>query len=128
MSDALNPVNWFEIPVANLNRATSFYEKILGVSLEQQELQEPRVNMAMFPVADDGPGAGGTLVEAESYEPSHNGTIVYFRVDDIDACLARVVSEGGKVLNPKTSIGKYGYVGHFEDSEGNRVALHCPTE
>jgi predicted enzyme related to lactoylglutathione lyase len=29
------------------------------------------------------------------------------------------------VLNPKTSIGEYGFVGHFEDSEaGNRVAVH----
>jgi predicted enzyme related to lactoylglutathione lyase len=27
-------------------------------------------------------------------------------------------------LRAKTSIGQHGFVGHFEDCEGNRVALH----
>jgi predicted enzyme related to lactoylglutathione lyase len=35
-----------------------------------------------------------------------------------------VAERGGKVLRAKTGIGEYGFVGHFEDSEGNRVALH----
>ena len=52
------------------------------------------------------------------------GTVVYFSVWDIDAVLKRVEEKGGKVLNPKMSIGEYGFLGHFEDSEGNRVALH----
>jgi hypothetical protein len=38
-----------------------------------------------------------------------------------------VVERGGMVLNPKMNIGEYGFVGHFEDSEGNRVALHSMT-
>ena len=45
-------------------------------------------------------------------------------VKDIDATLPRVAKHGGKVLGPKKSIGQHGFVGHFEDSEGNRVALH----
>ena len=121
----INPVNWFEIPVADLNRATAFYQNIFGIELHHQELEEIGADMAMFPM-QDGPGAGGTLMKADSYQPSHDGTVVYFRIDDIDECLARVVSEGGKILSPKTSIGGYGFVAHFEDSEGNRVALHAP--
>lgn len=129
MSDTHNPVNWFEIPVADLSRARNFYEKIFGVSLQHQELGEIGLDMAMFPMHHgDHAGAAGTLVKADSYEPSHAGTVVYFRVDDIDECLGRVVSEGGKILTPKTSIGEYGHVAHFEDSEGNRVALHTPRE
>jgi predicted enzyme related to lactoylglutathione lyase len=64
------------------------------------------------------------LIRSKTFAPSYAGTMVYFDVDDIDATLARVASIGGKILNPKTSIGEYGFVGHFEDSEGNRVALH----
>ena len=36
----------------------------------------------------------------------------------------QVVDAGGKTLLPKISIGEHGFVAHFEDSEGNRVALH----
>jgi predicted enzyme related to lactoylglutathione lyase len=28
---------------------------------------------------------------------------------------------------PKIGIGTYGFIAHFEDSDGNRVALHANT-
>lgn len=118
----MNPVNWFEIPATDLDRATNFYEEVLGVALDRQDFGG--LQMAWFPMTQDAPGAAGTLVMHESYEPSHAGTLVYFSVEDIEAALERVASTGGKVLNGKTSIGEYGFVAHFEDSEGNRVALH----
>jgi predicted enzyme related to lactoylglutathione lyase len=31
------------------------------------------------------------------------------------------------VLNGKQSIGAHGFVAHFEDTEGNRVALHATS-
>ena len=31
---------------------------------------------------------------------------------------------GGKTLLPLTPIGEHGHIAYFEDSEGNRVALH----
>ena len=31
---------------------------------------------------------------------------------------------GGKMLILRRSIGQYGFIAQFEDSEGNRVALH----
>ncbi len=38
--------------------------------------------------------------------------------------LERIKQNDGKVLLPKTSIGEYGFVANFEDSEGNKVSLH----
>ena len=38
--------------------------------------------------------------------------------------LEKVKASGGKVIRGKTPIGQFGFVGHFEDTEGNRVALH----
>ena len=122
MSTPLNPVNWFEIPATDLDRATAFYEYVLGIKLTLQDFGP--LKMAWFPMAQDTPGAAGTLIKAEAYTPSHAGTMVYFSVDDIEAVLHRVNERGGIVLNPKTSIGEFGFVAHFEDSEGNRVALH----
>lgn len=118
----MNLVNWFEIPTTDLERAKAFYEAVLGVELSVQEMGELR--MAWFPMIEGGAGASGSLVQAESFVPSHAGSMVYFSVDDIEATLDRAASNGGRIVNPKMSIGEYGFVGHFEDCEGNRVGLH----
>jgi predicted enzyme related to lactoylglutathione lyase len=81
--------------------------------------------MAMFPINGPTiPGVCGALVKGECFVPSKTGTLIYFSVPDIDAALERIVAGGGKVLKPKTAIGPYGFIGHFEDCEGNGVALH----
>ena len=84
--------------------------------------------MGWFPFEQGGPGATGTLIKAESYVPSHSGTMVYFSVPEIVDVLAKVEKAGGKIINEKFSIGEFGYCGHFEDTEGNRVALHQNPE
>lgn len=117
-----NPVGWFEIPATDLERAQSFYESVLGIEMERSDMGP--LKMAFFPMVDGAYGAAGTLVQNENYTPSYAGSMVYFSVEDIEATLARVEDEGGAVLNPKSSIGEFGFVAHFEDSEGNRVALH----
>jgi predicted enzyme related to lactoylglutathione lyase len=82
--------------------------------------------MGWFKADDDrnAPGATGSLVKAETYVPSYNGSMVYFGVPEINDVIARVEPAGGKVINQKFSIGEHGFCGHFEDSEGNRIALH----
>jgi predicted enzyme related to lactoylglutathione lyase len=85
------------------------------------------MNLAMFPFTQDAPGAPGALVKGESYEPSHAGTIVYFSVESIEETLRRIAANGGKTFMPKTAIGQYGFIAQFEDTEGNRLALHAMT-
>jgi uncharacterized protein len=117
-----NPVAWFEIPVNDLERARKFYETVFDFPMKTMEMG-PR-KMAFFPMTDGIYGTGGALVQEESFIPSYQGTMVYFSTGDIDGTLDKVNSSGGKTLLPKTSIGEYGFVGYFEDSEGNRVGLH----
>lgn len=117
-----NPINWFEIPANDLDRAKSFYESVLDVELT--ELGMDHWKMYQFPMLGDSYGASGTLVKAEGYKPSHEGALIYFSVGDIEATLQKVIANGGKILLPKMSINEYGFIAHFEDSEGNRVALH----
>jgi predicted enzyme related to lactoylglutathione lyase len=117
-----NPVNWFEIPVKDLGRARIFYEKVFNRELTLEEMIG--LQMAFFPMAQEAAGAAGTLVKGESYEPSHAGTVVYFTVDDIDETLRKIHANGGKTLLPKKGIGEHGFIAHFEDTEGNRLALH----
>lgn len=125
MPTAINPVIWFEIPVVDLDRAKAFYEAVFGYTLTTSEMGP--LLMAMFPMKDSTEGAGGSLVKGDGYIPAKTGTVIYFSVQDIPATLERVVTGGGKELLPKTGIGEYGFIGRFEDTEGNVVALHSMT-
>ena len=118
---ATNAINWFEIPVSNLERATKFYSTILGAKLELVEAMGLR--MAFFP-AEEG-GVGGGLVQGNGYVPAAQGINVYLNGgDDLNVVLRKVEAAGGKVTLPKTNIGENGFMAFFTDTEGNKVGLH----
>lgn len=118
-----NIVAWFEIPVNDMDRAKAFYDKVFNISINIQEMGD--VLMGFFPSVEDKPGAMGSLVKEESYIPSHEGTVIYFSSDDLQVELDRVEAAGGKILQEKTKISpEHGYMGVFQDSEGNRIALY----
>ena len=52
---AMNPLVYFEIPVADMKRACLFYERVFEVSLELREIDGNE--MALFPQAEGAPGA-----------------------------------------------------------------------
>lgn len=118
----MNVVNWFEIPSLDLAKAKAFYEAVFGVALIHMDMGPS--SMEMFPSEPGAANAGGALVATEGYTPSATGTTVYFQTDDIDGTLAKVTAAGGTVIVPKMSIGEFGFIGQFLDTEGNRVALH----
>ncbi|CQR74979.1 Glyoxalase-like domain protein [Sporomusa ovata DSM 2662] len=122
MNTEINPVIWFEIPVADMERSKAFYEAVFDRKLTIVDLG-PR-QMAMFPMEMNVPGIGGALVKEEHFVPSYTGTLIYFSVTDIPGTLNKVVAHKGKELIPMTSIGEYGFCAYFEDSEGNRIGLH----
>ncbi|MEN9599088.1 MAG: hypothetical protein RL596_1399 [Bacteroidota bacterium] len=118
-----NAINWFEIPVTDFTRAKNFYETILGVEI--MEMPFPGGKYGMLPADMMSGGVGGGLAQGEGFEPSNKGTIVYLNGgEDLSVSLGKVEQAGGKILMPKTSIGENGFMAHFLDTEGNRVALH----
>ena len=116
-------INWFEIPVSDFARAKKFYETLYGA--EVMEMSYPNGKYGMLPADMENGGIGGGLVEGEGFIPSDKGTIVYLNGgDDLSLPLSKVEAAGGKIIMPKTSIGGNGFMAHFIDTEGNRVALH----
>ena len=120
----VNPVCYFEIPVADLDRAAAFYTAVFGVTLERTEIDGNR--MAVFPLDPAKPGVGGALACGDSYIPGRQGARVYFRTASIADSLARVAAAGGRQLYPETAVPGLGWVAEFEDSEGNCIALFTP--
>lgn len=121
---ARNPIPYVEIPVADLDRAVTFYEAVFGFTLERQTVDG--YAMAMFPFYEGAPGATAALAKGEVYVPSRQGAILYFQVEDMDAVMKRAEQAGGAVLYPRKDIGDLGFVGEIQDSEGNRIGLSQP--
>jgi uncharacterized protein len=120
-----NAINWFDIPVKDLNRAKKFYESILDIFIEVQPSVRGDYKMGMLPYDMNNEGVGGMLVEGKDCEPSRQGVFIYLNGgEDLNIPLAKVEKAGGKVLMPKTSIGPNGFMAQFEDTEGNRLGLH----
>ncbi|AWL12478.1 hypothetical protein HMF8227_02008 [Saliniradius amylolyticus] len=117
-----NPVGWFEIPCLDIERAKLFYHNAFDAEFEQLEMGP--CQMAMFPYDHDKPQCTGALVQGPDYEPNHKGVLIYFVCDEVTAQLTRINSAGGRTLEEKMSIGEHGFIGLFEDSEGNRLGLH----
>ena len=118
-----NPVNWFEIPVANIDRAKAFYDQVFEINIQMVDLDGTK--MGFFPGDVNKSGATGSLMQHEQYTPSYQGTLIYLSCQDLAHELSRVQAAGGKVLQQKTMISpEHGYMGLMEDTEGNRIALH----
>ena len=121
-----NPVVWFEIHVQDMARARRFYETVFDGRLEH--LPSPdgsdSYEMLSFPMEMTGPGAGGMLVRMDGAPRGDGGTLVYFGCEDCAVEQGRVEAAGGRIEQPKFSIGPHGYCAVVVDTEGNRVGLH----
>ncbi len=115
--------NWFEIPVTDFDRARSFYSRIFDFDMPHQEMGGALMGFLPFEM---GKGVGGAIIQADAMQPSRDGPRIYLNGgDDLQPILDRVEAGGGKVDTPKTLITEdIGYYAVFEDTEGNRVALH----
>ena len=124
-----NAISWFEIPATDIDRAQTFYETILGITMTPMEM--PNFKMRMFPI-EDMTGVGGALVHAPDFytSSSTDGTLIYLNGNpDVQKVLDRVEAAGGKIIVPKTEISpEYGYMAVIVDTEGNRIAFHSVPE
>ncbi len=117
-------INWFEIPVRDMQRAQAFYEKLLAAPLRREEMGPE--TLAIFPA--DEAGIGGCLVAGANVPPpAASGSLVYLNAAPLlDAVLSRVEAAGGRISTPKTQLpGEMGVFAHITDTEGNRVGLHA---
>lgn len=117
-----NPVNWFEIAATDIERAKTFYTAVFGSQFQQIDM--PGATLAMFAGDPTQPNAMGALVKGKDVKPSVDGVTIYFQSEDVAIEEAKVEGAGGKVIMPKTSIGEFGNIAMFIDTEGNRIGLH----
>ena len=125
MTPQRHAIDWFEIPVRNMDRAAAFYEALLGTTIQREAIGPNTLGVFTY---DGEHGVGGCLLAGEHVSaPSLNGSLVYLNAGpSLDAVVARVEAAGGRVLVPKVVLpGDMGCFVHIADTEGNRVGLHA---
>ena len=117
-----NAISWFQIPVSDFERAVKFYNTIFATELTLTEGLGSKV--AVFPYDGSPDAVGGALYKGPDFEPSDKGTLVLLNAGENHASiLGRVEKAGGKISLP-TIDSEFGFIAHFIDTEGNKVALH----
>ncbi|MDP9929267.1 VOC family protein [Variovorax paradoxus] len=119
-----NAISWFEIPVADMDRAQAFYETVLGRKLRRESFGSE--TLAVFPY--EKPAAGGALqAGANASARAGSGIRIYLDcMPSIDAVLERVEAAGGQIVAPKSALPPgMGFIAHLRDTEGNEVGLHA---
>jgi predicted enzyme related to lactoylglutathione lyase len=114
---------WCDIPVTDLDRAIRFYSAVLGAPVRKEKFPEGSLGLLPFGERE----IGACLYLSDENRPSAIGPRIYLNVQGrMDAAVAAVRSNGGRVVKPAHPIGPYGFRAIIDDSEGNRVALHSP--
>lgn len=127
---------WFEIPVADLDRAMRFYMGVLGCGIEKFS----PMGQAYGLLRREETGVGGVLMPKENFAPG-GGPVLFFFVNVLSDALETAERLGGKIITPKTLLrqtdaegkrtiaqnlidNKVGYFAQLLDSEGNMIALY----
>ncbi|MFT3812924.1 MAG: VOC family protein [Acidovorax sp.] len=117
-------INWFEIPCADLTRAQTFYERLLGRTLRRENFGG--ADMAVFPKSEH--ATGGCLMASPAHRVAPDaGVRIYLDCEPgVEAALARVGGAGGQVIDACAELPQgMGFIAHIRDTEGNTVGLHA---
>lgn len=114
---------WIDLYSSNTDAATTFYGRLLGWSARDVFGWEPRTMSDTpefrYTTLGEGDDALAGIMDDTSSAPegSPAGWSVYFRVDDTDAALERVVELGGTVVEPAVDT-PYGRLAQAADPTG----------
>jgi predicted enzyme related to lactoylglutathione lyase len=115
----LGHIEQVAIPVRDVARATAFYRDQLGMKL----LFEVPPQLSFFDC--DGIRLALSISSDPMYDPP--GSIVYYRVADIEASHAELEGRGVEFLRGPHRVAELGdieiWMAFFEDTEGNTLAL-----
>ena len=112
-----HPVVHFEIVCKDGGAGQKFYADLFGWKISADNPMNYGI------VEKDGEtGIGGGITGI--FEGSdHPGVTFYIEADDLQACLDRAESLGGKTVMPVTEIPGFVTIAHFADPDGNVIGL-----
>lgn len=118
----------FEIPADDVEKLKAFYEQLFGWKFTFSDMPGmPYWMIQTVPTDDQGmlkeQGVNGGMYKRENKLQIPTNWI---QVDDLDAHIAKLESQGGKMIVPKMEIPNVGWTAVGLDIEGNQVAMLEP--
>ncbi|TVT59363.1 VOC family protein [Amycolatopsis rhizosphaerae] len=117
----------FEIHATDPERAITFYTTVFDWTFERWD------NAPYWLISTgDGPGIDGGLVPRQGPPPDEDAPLNAYpstiEVDDLDTIVRHVRQAGGKVVVPRCTIPRIGWLAYCTDTEGNLFGLLQPDE
>ena len=123
----MDKVIFFEIPADDLARARKFYGTVFDWKMNEipqmhytqvGTVEADRLGVRGTPKE---PGAinGGMVERGDSVK----SPVIYISVKNIDEAATTIEKNGGKIIQPRTPVGNFGFAAYFRDTEGNVVGL-----
>ena len=128
----MNRVVHFEIQADNIERASKFYQNVLGWKMDQMmKKEEGGMDYWGITTGEGGVGINGGMyqrpAEAESQYHLYDCTV---QVEDLDKAIEAVKANGGTITREKGEIPGVGFFAGAKDTEGNRFGMIslCATD
>jgi predicted enzyme related to lactoylglutathione lyase len=106
MASPVGSFIWYELMTTDADAAARFYGKVVGWQIPGRASAAPGAQDYRMIGRADGGSAGGVLqLTAAMLEGgAHPAWLGYLQVADVDAAVAAVESDGGKLLMPRTDL------------------------
>jgi predicted enzyme related to lactoylglutathione lyase len=106
---------YLEIPSTDVQRSATFYEKVFGWKIRKRG-----DGATAF---DDGVGEVSGSWRRDRKASSNPGTIVHIMVDNLDAAIQGITSNGGRIVQPPGADAPE-LTAHFADPDGNVFGIY----
>jgi predicted enzyme related to lactoylglutathione lyase len=116
--------SWNELMAGDLDPAFAFYSDLFGWTKAESFDMGPMGPYQLF--AKDGLSIGGMMTKPPQLPVPH--WQFYFRVDGIDAAIARIEAGGGKILNGPMEVPGDDWIVQAEDPQGVSFNLVSKTK
>lgn len=126
MTKQADKVSWFEMPVDNVTRASTFYSNVFDWATPPMGVDAAfaltiAADKNGNPIEKGGINGGFHLRQG----PSDTSPVINIMVKDIDAKLQAIEKAGGRIIQPRTEVGEYGLsMALFSDTEGNVMGIY----
>jgi predicted enzyme related to lactoylglutathione lyase len=117
---------WYELLTSDKKAAESFYERVLGWTVE--DARQPGIDYDFITV--DGARIGGVMTSPEETcsAGARPAWLGYIGVENADATAEAVAERGGRVLRAPQDIPGYGRFAVLADPQGAAFCVIAPTK
>ena len=111
-------ISYLDFSADDPDRAVNFYSKVFGWQINKWD--GPKEYWEIKTGEPNEPGIDGGLSKRERIG---DWTTPFINVPSIDQYIDKIESNGGKIIQPKTSIPSIGYTLFVKDTESNTIGL-----